>query len=108
MTPPATTLRPGDQLASTVCGARVVVVRAPASAERRPVLACGGSPMAPATSSAQPSPPGETPHVTLIGKRYVDATGTLEVLCTASGTGELTCDGAPMTLKAAKPLPASD
>lgn len=64
--------------------------------------------MAPATSSAQASPPGATPHVTLIGKRYVDATGTLEVLCTSSGTGELTCDGAPMTLKAAKPLPASD
>lgn len=105
MTPPAPTPRPGDQLASTVCGTRVVVIRAPADVQ--PQLACGGSPLVPAADSpaAKPGPAGST---TLIGKRYVDATGTLEVLCTASGAGELTCDGAPMTLKAAKPLPASD
>jgi hypothetical protein len=105
MTPPATTLRPGDQLASTVCGTRVVVIRAPA--DRQPVLACGGSPMVPATAG-QPSPSGAAGSATLIGKRYVDATGTLELLCTSSGAGELSCDGVRMTLKAAKPLPASD
>jgi hypothetical protein len=112
MTPPATTPRPGDQLASTVCGTRVVVIRAPASASAGtpPVLACGGSPMVPASASApgQHAPSGETRSATLIGKRYVDATGTFEVLCTSSGAGELSCDGVPMTLKAAKPLPASD
>ncbi|MFJ9896249.1 hypothetical protein ACIQPR_23305 [Streptomyces sp. NPDC091280] len=105
MTPPAPTPRPGDQLASTVCGTRVVVIRAPA--DTHPRLTCGGSPLVPAADApaARPGPAGTT---TLIGKRYVDATGTLELLCTASGAGELTCDGAPMTLKAAKPLPASD
>ncbi|WP_416958893.1 hypothetical protein [Streptomyces sp. Agncl-13] len=105
MTPPAPTLRPGDQLASTVCGTRVVVIRAPAAAQ--PQLACGGSPLVPA-AGAPPAKPGPAGTTTLIGKRYVDATGTLELLCTASGSGELTCDGAPMALKAAKPLPASD
>ncbi|MFD4876171.1 hypothetical protein ACFWOB_22810 [Streptomyces sp. NPDC058420] len=105
MTPPAPTLRPGDQLASTVCGTRVVVIRAPAAAP--PQLACGGSPLVPA-AEAPPAKPGPAGTTTLIGKRYVDTTGTLELLCTASGAGELTCDGAPMTLKAAKPLPASD
>ena len=45
---------------------------------------------------------------TLIGKRYVNEAGTLELLCTASGAGPLSCDGTPMTIKAAKPLPASD
>lgn len=45
---------------------------------------------------------------TLIGKRYVDASGALELLCTAAGTGPLACDGAEMEIKAAKPLPASD
>jgi hypothetical protein len=105
MTPPAPTLRPGDQLASTVCGTRVVVIRAPVAAQ--PQLACGGSPLVPA-AEAPPVKPGPAGTTTLIGKRYVDATGTLELLCTASGTGELTCDGAPMALKAAKPLPASD
>ncbi|MEW1825971.1 hypothetical protein [Streptomyces sp. NPDC088196] len=105
MTPPAPTLRPGDQLASTVCGTRVVVIRAPAAAQ--PQLTCGGSPLVPA-ADAPPAKPGSPGTTTLIGKRYVDATGTLELLCTASGAGELTCDGAPMALKAAKPLPASD
>ncbi|WP_329360518.1 hypothetical protein [Streptomyces sp. NBC_01483] len=105
MTPPATTLRPGDQLASAVCGTRVVVVRAPAGGSAQ--LACGGSPMVPATG-AKPVPGGVAEAVTLIGKRYVDADGALEVLCTSSGTGELSCDGVPMTVKAAKPLPASD
>lgn len=105
MTPPAPTLRPGDQLASTVCGTRVVVIRAPAGTQPKPT--CGGSPMVPA-SAAHPAPPGPAGTTTLIGKRYVDATGTLELLCTSSGSGELSCDGTPMALKAAKPLPASD
>jgi hypothetical protein len=61
--------------------------------------------MVPATSVPAVKDPGSG---TVIGKRYVDVTGTLELLCTASGAGELTCDGAPMTIKAAKPLPASD
>lgn len=105
MTPPVTTLRPGDQLASAVCGTRVVVVRAPAGGSVQ--LSCGGSPMVPATG-ARPAPGGAAEAVTLIGKRYVDADRALEVLCTSSGTGELRCDGVPMTIKAAKPLPASD
>jgi hypothetical protein len=107
-------LRPGDQLASTVCSTRVVVIRAPA--ERQPLIACGGSPMAVFAPGGRPPgdpPPGGThpprpPLVTLIGKRYVDAAETVELLCTSSGAGELRCDGAPMTVKAAKPLPASD
>jgi hypothetical protein len=106
----APALRPGEQLASTVCSTRVIVVRAPAG--ERPFISCGGQPMIPA-ASAPPSPAATADAATadaatLIGKRYVDATGTLEVLCTASGTGVLSCDGAPMTVKAAKPLPASD
>jgi hypothetical protein len=105
MSSPAPALRPGDQLASTVCTTRVVVVRA--TADTRPVISCGGSPMVPA-GPAGPPPSGEDKPVTLIGKRYVDAGETLELLCTCSGTGELSCDGVPLTVKSAKPLPASD
>ncbi|MFC5752214.1 hypothetical protein [Actinomadura rugatobispora] len=107
MTAPAQALRPGEQLASTVCATRVVVVRAPA--DGRPLIACGGEPMVAAASApaAPPAGAGGDP-VTLIGKRYVDAAGTLELLCTASGTGALTGDGDPLSLKSAKPLPASD
>ena len=103
MTSPAWALRPGDQLASTVSSTRVVVIRAPQ--ERRPLIACAGSPLVPG-----PVPPSaaDGDAATLIGKRYVDATETVELLCTSSGAGTLSCDGAPMTVKAAKPLPASD
>jgi hypothetical protein len=126
MTTPALSLRPGDQLASTVCTTRVVVIRAPQ--DRRPLIECGGSPMVPAAPAGQPSASAQnaptTPSTptavgtssaptaadtaTLIGKRYVDAAESVELLCTSSGTGALTCDGEPMTIKAAKPLPASD
>jgi hypothetical protein len=108
VTSTAPPLRPGVQLASTVCGTRVIVVRAPAGASPR--IACGGRPMvdaSAATPSEKPAPAAGDAG-TLLGKRYVDAGGTLELLCTSPGTGELTCDGAPMTVKAAKPLPASD
>jgi hypothetical protein len=105
MTSPGPALRPGDQLASTVCTTRVAVIRAPA--ERRPLIACGGRPMVAATPGQQPAS-AEAGAATLIGKRYVDATGTVELLCTSSGAGELSCDGAPMARKAARPLPASD
>jgi hypothetical protein len=111
MTSPAPALRPGEQLASTVCTTRVAVIRAPA--QGRPLIACGGEPMVPATS-ARPPASGNGPNATgtaaatLIGKRYTDAAETVELLCTSSGAGVLSCDGAPMTVKAAKPLPASD
>jgi hypothetical protein len=44
----------------------------------------------------------------VIGKRYVDAAGTAEILCTKPGTGTLTLDGEVLQVKDAKPLPASD
>ncbi|MGC7101476.1 hypothetical protein ACPZ19_42955 [Amycolatopsis lurida] len=101
-------LRPGDQLASTVCTTRVVVVRAPAGGTQE--VCCGGSPMVPAASAAARAPAGggEAGAATLLGKRYADADGTLELLCVSSGSGELTCGGVPMTVKAVTPLPASD
>ncbi len=45
---------------------------------------------------------------TQLGKRYVSEAGDLEVLCTKPGEGTLSLDGAPLTIKGAKPLPASD
>ena len=105
MTTPALNPRQGDQLASAVCTTRVVVVRVPA--DRSPLIECGGSPMVAATPGAKPAPPAPG-AATLIGKRYVNSTETVELLCTSSGVGPLTCDGAAMVLKAAKPLPASD
>jgi hypothetical protein len=63
-------------------------------------VAPAGSPPPPAPGAAGTGP--------LLGKRYVDGDGTVELLCTSPGTGELSCDGVPMTVKAATALPASD
>lgn len=91
--------------AGTVRNARAVVIRALSGTV--PVIACGASPMVPA-ASGQPSPSVKTGSATLIGKRYVGATGTLELLCTSSGAGGPSCGGVQMAINAARPLPASD
>jgi hypothetical protein len=45
---------------------------------------------------------------TQLGKRYVNEAGDLELLCTKPGKGTLAAAGAALTVKGAKPLPASD
>ena len=98
---------PGEQLASVVCDTRVVLVRVGDGVER---LTCGGSPMVPVDRAVEPTgeirPGHEGP--TSIGKRYVDAAGSIEVLCTHGGDGALAIDDALLEAKAAKPLPSSD
>lgn len=101
----STTLRPGEQLASAVCTTRVVIVRAPSGSDA--VIECGGSPMEVATGGRPQAAPVKD-AVTHLGKRYVNGDGSIEVLCTVSGVGELSCAGVALTLKAAKALPASD
>ena len=103
--PPTPALRPGDQLASVTGAPRVIVIRAPQEATGP--VECGGSPMVLAQEAPAAQPAGQPPE-TLIGKRYVDAADTLELLCTASGTGHLTYGGKPLAVKPPKALPASD
>ena len=43
-----------------------------------------------------------------LGKRYVDAGGAVELLCTRPGVGAPALDGTVLAPKEAKPLPASD
>jgi hypothetical protein len=62
--------------------------------------------MVPAATAEKVAAAG-TP-VTLLGKRYVDAADSVEVLCTSAGTGSLTINGVPLEIKSPKPLPASD
>jgi hypothetical protein len=45
---------------------------------------------------------------TAIGKRFVDADDTMEVLCTKAGAGTLSIGPDALTQKGAKPLPSSD
>jgi len=101
-------LTAGTRLRSAVCDMEGIVIRQPDSAGS---LACGGIPMLdaknPASTSAERIAQAE-PNRALIGKRYVDEESGLEVLCSKQGLGGLSFDGRPLTLKQAKPLPASD
>jgi hypothetical protein len=84
----------------------MVVVRPPKGAGE---LQCGGAAvvaLADATSGGDVHP--DHAGGVLIGKRYTDAESGIEVLGAKAGTGSLSIDGRPMTLKEAKPLPASD
>ncbi len=101
-------LKAGSRMKSTVCATEVMVIQAPGGDVD---LRCGGAPMqvlgqAPAGGGARPSPAAV--KGTALGKRYVDAAGTLELLCTKPGEGSLSVGEALLQLKEAKPLPSSD
>ena len=99
------TLKPGLRLKSAVCNGEAMVVKA-IDVE----LTCGGVPMlavdeeAPADVQADP----EHMYDCLIGKRYVNAEETLEVLCVKAGEGSFGYDGQMLMGKETKKLPSSD
>lgn len=99
-------LTAGEQLRSVTDTTAVVVIRAP---DHDVMVTCGGAPMVDGKASAMPqeTQPGHGGG-TQLGKRYEDAKGTLELLCTKGGTSSLAVDGIILSIKAAKPLPASD
>ena len=100
-------LTPGSRWKSAVCDAEVVVVRVP-SAEA--ALICGGVPMIPAKDARPDVPQLTAPqeNAALLGKRYIDETSSMELLCNKSAKGALAFDGRALTLKEAKKLPSSD
>jgi hypothetical protein len=99
----------GSTLLSTVDDTAVVVVRWSAGPAE---LTCGGAPMvAKAEHGGAPNGSvvdGAPASGTVLGKRYADAEGSVELLCTKPGPGSLALNGTPLTIKSAKPLPASD
>lgn len=99
-------LKAGTQLKSAVGTTEVVVIRAP---DHDATLTSGGAPMVGRDDDAPAADiePGSEGTV-LLGKRYVDAAGSIEVLCTKPGEGALALDGQPLEVKSAKPLPSSD
>lgn len=103
----STTLKPGARLFSAVCPTELIVVKAPATEVD---LTIGG--VAPVGSVADRDPNGVVADGygggTAMGKRYVDETDSVEVLCTKAGDGVPALDGVVLGLKEAKPLPASD
>jgi hypothetical protein len=99
-------IKNGTRLQSQVCDTQVIVVR---SSDSLDDLRAGGVPMIPldaekdANATIDPAFSGGN----AMGKRYVDETGA-EVLVTKAGAGTLAVGTTALSLKEAKPLPASD
>lgn len=99
-------MKPGMRLKSSACASEVMVIRFGSG-----TLTCGGAPLldtGTGTGSGQVNLVLAHAGGTAMGKRYVDAAGTVELLCVKPGQGTLALGGVPLMVKEAKPLPASD
>jgi len=101
----ATALKPGSRFKSAVCETQVMVVKAPSGEHD---LRCGGVPMVAPTDTASGELDAAFAGPTMIGKRYVNADESLELLCTKGGQGGLSLGSTPLEVKQAKQLPSSD
>ena len=99
-------IKTGTRLKSQVCDTEIIVVK---SGDGLDDLRAGGVPMrelgADAATDAVLDPKFADGNV--MGKRYVDPAGA-EVLVTKAGSGTLSVGDVPLSIKEAKPLPASD
>ncbi|MCT7657106.1 hypothetical protein [Mycobacterium deserti] len=98
-------IKNGTRLKSQVCDTQIIVVRADDSLDD---LRCGGQSMVAMDaekSGGEPDPAFCDGNA--MGKRYVGDSGA-EVLVTKAGVGTLSIGSTALTLKEAKPLPASD
>jgi len=96
-------MKAGTKLKSAVCDTEVVVIKTNGAP-----VECGGAPMAAERPAQRGTLDPAFAGGTKIGKRYVDAANTLELLCTKAGQGTLASGGVALQLREAKPLPSSD
>lgn len=96
-------MKPGKKLKSAACDTEVMVIRGSGV-----VVQCGGAPMVEERPAQRLDLNPAFAGGTLIGKRYVDAGGSVELLCVKAGQGSLSIAGTPLQIKEAKPLPSSD
>jgi len=100
------TLKVGARLKSNVCDTEVMVI---SCADPSLIITCGGAEVLDATDSKSGGHI-DNAHAdgTLLGKRYVNTAGKIELLCVKAGKGSLAVNGEKLSLKDAKPLPSSD
>jgi hypothetical protein len=96
-------MKPGTKLKSAVCDTEVMVIKGGDA-----VISCGGAPMVDTRTDALGTIDPAFAEGSRIGKRYVDAAGTVELLCVKAGKGSLSIEGVALSTKDAKPLPSSD
>lgn len=96
-------MKPGTKLYSAVDTTEVMVIRAGDGA-----IECGGAPMGDAKAAELGEISADFADGSLMGKRYVDADGKFELLCSKPGKASLAVNGVKLVTKDAKPLPASD
>ncbi|HET8880993.1 MAG TPA: hypothetical protein VFM56_02355 [Solimonas sp.] len=96
-------MKAGSKLKSVACDTEVMVIRA-----SDVVVECGGAPMVDVRPDARATIDPAFAEGTKIGKRYVNADDTIELLCTKGGAGSLSIGGVALHPKDAKPLPSSD
>lgn len=98
-------IKPGMRLKSAVCAGQAMVVKA-----IDVTITCGGVPMLAMDDAgdggADPDP--EHMYKCLMGKRYVNEEGSLELLCVKAGDGSFGYDGQMLMGKETKKLPSSD
>ena len=99
------TLSAGKRLKSAVCATEIMVIAAP---DGDVELSCGGSPMVEGDGANGGAVAPDHAGGTAIGKRYVNADGSLEVLCVKAGDGSLSSGEAALNVKDAKKLPKTD
>ncbi|MFI5953235.1 hypothetical protein [Cryptosporangium sp. NPDC051539] len=98
-------MRVGSRWKSTVDTTEVMVIRGPSGDVD---LRCGGHPMVTTATSGGNTLDPAFADGTQVGKRYVDESIGLEVLCSKGGPGSLAVADRPLALREAKPLPTSD
>lgn len=96
-------MKPGTRLKSAACDTEVMVIRGSSV-----TVDCGGAPMVEAKPAQAAAIDPAFAKGTLIGKRYVDTAGTVELLCVKAGAGSVAMGGVILLPKDAKPLPSSD
>ena len=101
----ATALKAGARFKSAVCDTQVMVIKAPPGEH---TLQCGGVDVIAPTATGSGTLAAALGSESLIGKRYVNADESVELLCTKGGQGGLAFNGTAMDVKQAKQLPSSD
>lgn len=103
----AMSIKAGARLFSSVCATEMIAVKVPAGEIE---VTIGGA--APVLSAGERTGTGAVAAGhgggAAMGKRYVDAADTIELLCTKAGDGVPALGGELLVIKEAKAMPASD